>query len=203
MSSIDLYLYYGEEPCGDVTYGVTYEGPGKKLEIIQLKKRQEINLKKLKKKIMKKLDLDRRLHDIKIIYRTPHAVFSDRIVFMPIEIKGVKHIKIMFDRINSTPQLKVVELYISVKPCIKVGDEDVQQTTLDRGGKKEFQSLHTDSYLTLTSCITIGVIHHNVKRHQLQWRFANLVINKNVFNLYGGKTKTKTMLIKVEMSMKR
>ena len=66
MSSIDLYLYYGGEPCSDVTYGVTYEGPGKKIEIIQLKKGREINLKKLKKKIMKELDLDRRLHDIKL-----------------------------------------------------------------------------------------------------------------------------------------
>ena len=36
ISSIDLYLYYGE-PHNGVTYGVTYEGPGKKLEIIQLK----------------------------------------------------------------------------------------------------------------------------------------------------------------------
>ena len=103
MSSIDLYLYYGGEPCNDVTYGVTYEGSGKKIEIIQLKKGREINLKKLKKKIMKELDLDRRLHDIKIIYRAPHAVFNDRIVFMPIKIKGDKHVKIMFDRINSTP----------------------------------------------------------------------------------------------------
>ena len=51
MSSIDLYLYYGGEPCNDVTYGVTYEGPGKKIEIIQLKKGQDINLKKLKKKL--------------------------------------------------------------------------------------------------------------------------------------------------------
>ena len=33
MSSIDLYLYYGREPRNDVTYGVTHEGPGKKLEI--------------------------------------------------------------------------------------------------------------------------------------------------------------------------
>ena len=55
MSLIDLYLYYGGEPCSDVTYGVTYEGLGKKLEMIQLKKRREINLKKLKKKIMKEL----------------------------------------------------------------------------------------------------------------------------------------------------
>ena len=54
MSSIDLYLYYGGNPCSDVTYGVTYEGLGKKLKMIQLKKWREINLKKLKKKIMKK-----------------------------------------------------------------------------------------------------------------------------------------------------
>ena len=103
MSSIDLYLYYGREPRSDVTYGVAYEGTSKKLEIIQLKKRWEINLKKLEKKIMKELDLDSQFHDIKIIYRAPHAVFNDRIVFTPIEIKGDKHFKIMFDRINSTP----------------------------------------------------------------------------------------------------
>ena len=103
MSSIYLYLYYGGEPRNGVTYGVTYEGPGKKLKIIQLKKRREINLKKLKNKIMKELDLDCRLHDIKIIYHAPHVVFNDRIVFTPIEIKGDKYVKIMFDRINSTP----------------------------------------------------------------------------------------------------
>ena len=99
MSSIDLYLYYGREPRNDVTY----EGSGKKLKIIQLKKGRKINLKKLKKKIMKELDLDRRLHDIKIIYRFPHVVFNDDIVFTSIEIKGDKYVKIMFDRINSTP----------------------------------------------------------------------------------------------------
>ena len=60
-------------------------------------------MKKLKKKIMKELDLDRRSYDIKIIYRSPHAVFSDRIVFTPIEIKGDKHVRFMFDKINSMP----------------------------------------------------------------------------------------------------
>ena len=116
MGLIDLYLYYGRETHSDVIHGVTDEGPGKRLEIIQLKKRREISLKKLKKKIMKELDLDRRSHDIQIIYRSPHAVFSDRIVFTPIEIKQNKHVRIMFDRIDSTPQLKVAELYISVEP---------------------------------------------------------------------------------------
>ena len=113
-------------------------------------------MKKLKKKIMKELDLDCQLHDIKIIYRAPHAVFSNRIVFTHIEIKGDKHVKIMFDRINSTPQLKVAELYISVEPHIEVGSEDVQQTNLEGGGREEFQSLHADSHLTLTPCTTVG-----------------------------------------------
>jgi len=102
VSSTDLYIYYGGEPHSDVIHRVMYEGPGKKLKIIKLKRRREINLKKLKKKIIKELDLDRRFHDIKIIYRAPHVVFNDYIVFTPIEIKGNKHVKIMFDRINST-----------------------------------------------------------------------------------------------------
>ena len=53
MGLIDLYIYYGGELHSDVILGVTYDGAGKRLEIIQLKKRREISLKKLKKKIMK------------------------------------------------------------------------------------------------------------------------------------------------------
>ena len=83
-------------------------------------------MKKLKKKIMKELNLDCRSHEIKIIYRSPHAVFSDRIVFTPIEIKGDKIVRIMFDRTNSTLQLKAAELYISVEPHTELGGEDVQ-----------------------------------------------------------------------------
>ena len=54
------------------------------------------------------------------------------------------------------PQLKAAKLYISVKPYIEVGGEDVQQTTLESDGREEFQSLHTESYPTLTPCTTIG-----------------------------------------------
>ena len=103
-------------------------------------------MKKLKKQIMKELDLDRWSHDIKIIYRSSHAIFSDRIVFTPIEIKGDKHVRIMFDRIDSTPQLKAVELYISVEPRTKLGGEDVQQTILEGGRREELQLLHADEH---------------------------------------------------------
>ena len=101
--------------------------------------------------------MDRQLHDIEIIYRAPHTVFSDCIVFTPIEIKGDKHVKIIFDKINSTPQLKAAELYISIEPRIEVGGEDVQQTTLEGGDGEEFQSLHVDSHPTLIPCTTGGV----------------------------------------------
>ena len=103
---------------------------------------------------MKELDLDSRFHDINIIYRAPHAVFSDRIVFTPIEIKGEKHVKIMFNRINFMPQLKATELYISMEARTEVGGEYVQQTIVEGGGREELQSLHADG---LTPCTTIGV----------------------------------------------
>ena len=112
-------------------------------------------MKKLKKKIMKELDLDRQFHDIKIIYRAPFAVFNDHIVFTPIEIKGDKHVKIMFNKINYTPQLKVVELYISAKPRTKVGGKYVQQTILEGGGGEKLQSLYVDGHPTLTPFITV------------------------------------------------
>ena len=110
----------------------------------------------VEKKIMKELDLDRWLHDIKIIYRVLHAVFNNRIVFTPIEIKGDKHVKIFFDRINSMPQLKAVELYISVEPHTEVGSEVLQQKTLEGGGGEELQSLHTDDHPSLTPSTTVG-----------------------------------------------
>ena len=183
MSSIDLYLYYGGEPCSDVTYGVIYEGPGKKLEIIQLKKWREINLKKLKKTIMKELDLDRRLYDIKIIYRAPHVVFNDRIVFTSIKIKGDKHVKIILDRINFTTQLKATELYISVEHRIEVSGEVCNKQLWRVVVRKNSNHYMRIVIRLLPRAPQLGVIHYHVKRHQLQWRFADLVINKNVFNL--------------------
>ena len=71
-------------------------------------------------------------------------------------LKGEKHVKIMFDKINSMPQLKVAEFYTRVKPCTEVGGEDVQQTTLEGGGWEELQSLHADGHPTLNPCTTIG-----------------------------------------------
>ena len=124
-------------------------------------------------------------HDIKIIYHAPHAVFYDRIVFAPINKKGDKDVKIMFDKINSTPQLKAAELYIRVEPRTEVGGEYVQQTILEGGGGEKLQSLHVDGHPTLTPCTTVCRSSYQQKCIQS----------------LGGKTKA--MLIMVEMNMKR
>ena len=66
------------------------------------------------------------------------------------------HVRIMFDKIDLTPQLKAAELYISVEPCTKLGDEDVQQTILEGGRREELQSLQVDGHPNLTPCTTVG-----------------------------------------------
>ena len=66
---------------------------------------------------------------------------------------------------------------------MEVGGEDVQQTTLEGGGGEEFNHYIRIIIRFLPRAPQLGVIHHHAKRHQLQWMFADLVINKNVFNL--------------------
>ena len=128
--------------------------------------------------------------------RSPHAIFSDRIVFTPIEIKGDKHVRIMFDRIDSMPQLKAAKLYIRVEPHTELGGEDVQQTILEGGGGEELQLLHVDGHLTLTLCTTVG--GYTLPCHETP---TPMDVCGSSYQPLGGKTKA--MLIMVEMSMER
>ena len=125
-------------------------------------------MKKLKKKITKVLNLDCWFHDITIIYCALHAVFSVCIVYMPTKIKGEKHVKIMFDRINSTPQSKVAKLYIHVEPRTEVSGEYVQQIALEGGGGKNYNHYTLMVIQLLLHAPQLGVIHYHVMRHQLQ-----------------------------------
>ena len=150
---------------------------------------------------MKTLDLNRWFHDITITYRAPHAVFSDQNVFTPISIKGDNHVKIIFDRINSTPQLKATELYISVKPCTIVGSDDAQQTTLEGDGGEELQSVHADGHLTLTRCITIGGYILPCHNTPTPMEVCESSYQHKYIPSLGGKAKSS--LVMIEMSMKR
>ena len=113
----------------------------------------------------------------------------------------------MFDRINSTSQLKAAELYVSVEPRIEVGGEDVQQTTLEGGDGEEFQSLHVDSHPTLIPCTTIRGYTLPCQETPTPMEVCGSSYQQECIQSLGGKTKmkmkTKTMLIMVEISMKR
>ena len=118
-----------------------------------------------------------------------------------IDIKRDKHIRIMFDRIDSTPQLKVVELYISVELRTELSGEDVQQTILEGGGGEELQSLHADGHPTLTLCTTIGGYTLPCHETPTPMDVCGSSYQQECIQSLGGKTKA--MLIMVEMSMKR
>ena len=95
-------------------------------------------------------------------------------------LKGEKHFKIMFDKINSMPQLKILS-------CIYVWSL-VQKSAVKMYNKQLWRVVDEKNYnhymlMVLFHAPQLGFIHYHVTRHELQWRFANLVINKNVFNL--------------------
>ena len=102
----------------------------------------------------------------------------------------------MFDRIDSTPQLKVAKLYISVEPRTELGGEDVQQKILEGGGGEELQLLHADGHPTLTPCTTVG--GYTLPCHET---LTPMDVCGSSYQPLGWKTKA--MLIMVEMSMKR
>lgn len=157
MTSICTYLYYGGEPCcDDEKQGLLYKGPGKKCEIIQLN--SSLNtLDGLKREIMKELDVNPQSHDITITYRAPHEVLSHHVTYRRVLIKGNKHVQIMFDKMKSTLEVKNIELYISVKPCMEFGGEEGQKKTFEGEGGKELQSIIPDNRYTTCINNTIAI----------------------------------------------
>ena len=107
----------------------------------------------------------------------------------------------MFDRINSTPQLKATELYISMEARTEVGGEYVQQTIVEGGGREELQSLHADVHLTLTPCTIIGGYTLPCHETPTPMKVFGSSYQQECIRSLGGKAKV--MLIMVEMCMKR
>ena len=58
---------------------------------------------------------------------------------------------------KSTPEVKNIELYISVKPRMEVGGEEGQKKTLEGEGGKELQSIIPDDRYTTCINNTIAI----------------------------------------------
>ena len=129
MTIIDIILYYGGPLSNaNANEGLPFEGPGIKCYYTQIDHRLK-TLNDLKMIVMKELCVNPALHDIQIIFRSPHEVLKDRINYKYMAIKADKHVKIMFDKMERIVQVSAIELYIKLELRVEVGAEEIKQTT--------------------------------------------------------------------------
>ena len=130
MTVIDINLYYGG-PLSNVNAnkGLPFEGPDIKCYYTQIDHRLK-TLNDIKMIVMKELCVNPALHNIQIIFRSPHEVFKHCINYKYMAIEADKHVKIMFDKMERIAQVSAIELYIKLEPRVEVvGTEEIQQTT--------------------------------------------------------------------------
>ena len=99
--------------------GAKYQGP--QMKFIQV--HRGISFVELETKIFNALQLDNQSHRITITYRCPQEVISPHIIYMTLLITDDDGVNLMFDMLDATPQLKGIELYISVEDCVGEGTE--------------------------------------------------------------------------------
>ena len=129
ITVIDIILYHGG-PLKNVNAnkGLPFEGPGIKCYYTQIDRRLKI-LDELKMIVMEELCANPTMHNIQITYRMPHEVLKHWINYKYMEIEANKHVKIMYDKLERTPEVNDIELYIQLEPRAEVGIEKIQQTT--------------------------------------------------------------------------
>ena len=129
MTVIDIILYYGGPLSNtNANKGLPFEGPGIKCYYTQIDHRLK-TLNDLKMIIIEELCVNPTLHDIQIIFRSPHEVLKHRINYKYMAIEANKHVNIMFDKLERISEINDIELYIQLEPRAEVGIEEIQQTT--------------------------------------------------------------------------
>jgi hypothetical protein len=79
MAPITIYIRYNGEIIYDSIHGVQYEG----MQMKNIRVKRGISFKKLRRKIFNTLKLDNHSNAITITFRSPHAILSHNIFYMP------------------------------------------------------------------------------------------------------------------------
>jgi hypothetical protein len=108
----------------------------------------------LRRKIFNALELDNHSNAMTITFRSPQAILSHNIFYMPMLINGDNDVNFMFDVLDGMPQLIGVELYITITPQL-VGVElynieDTLHVNLEGYGGEDLQG----DYDVLTQPLT-------------------------------------------------
>uniref|UniRef100_A0A2N9FPE8 SWIM-type domain-containing protein n=1 Tax=Fagus sylvatica TaxID=28930 RepID=A0A2N9FPE8_FAGSY len=111
---------------GEIIYGQNgAEYQGSQMKFIRV--HRGISFVELETKIFNALQLDNQSHRITVTYRCPQEVISPHINYMTLLITDDDGVNLMFDMLDATPELKGIELYISVEDCVGEGVEPLTQ----------------------------------------------------------------------------
>jgi hypothetical protein len=111
---------------GEIIYGQHgAEYQGSQMKFIRV--HRGISFVELETKIFNALQLENQSHRITVTYRCPQEVISPHINYMTLLITDDDGVNLMFDMLDATPELKGIELYISVEDCVGEGVEPLTQ----------------------------------------------------------------------------
>ena len=85
MSPHYFYVYYDGEAYINDLHRLSYQGPNQKQALITVK--HGIHMRKLKRKIMSTLELDKDSHDISIVFRALQQLLGTQVFYNSIPLK--------------------------------------------------------------------------------------------------------------------
>nr|POF02057.1 b3 domain-containing transcription factor vrn1 [Quercus suber] len=108
-----FYVYYDGEQYFHDLHGLSYGGESVKKKFIQLK--CKTHFKKMHRKIMEALGLDKESHKISIVYRAPQILVNTQVVYNSNPLCGDADVDMMWAVIKWTPQFIASDLYVTIE----------------------------------------------------------------------------------------
>ena len=108
-----FYVYYDGEQYFHDLHGLSYKGESVKQKFIELK--WGTHLRKMHRKIMEALRLDRESHKISIVYHAPQILVNTQVVYNSNSLGCDADVDMMWAVIKRTPQFIVSDLYVIVE----------------------------------------------------------------------------------------
>ena len=113
MGRHGFYVYYNGEQYFHELHGLSYRGESMKQKFIDLK--SGTHLRKMHRKIMEALGLDRESHKISIVYRASQLLVTTQVVYNSNPLGCDANVDMMWTVIKRTPQFITFDLYVTVE----------------------------------------------------------------------------------------
>uniref|UniRef100_A0A2N9GCN4 MULE transposase domain-containing protein n=1 Tax=Fagus sylvatica TaxID=28930 RepID=A0A2N9GCN4_FAGSY len=111
---------------GEIIYGQNgAEYQGSQMKFIRV--HRGISFVELENEDIQCTTIENQSHRITVTYHCPQEVISPHINYMTLLITDDDGVNLMFDMLDATPELKGIELYISVEDCVGEGVDPLTQ----------------------------------------------------------------------------